>query len=43
MKRLKHARSIWDYVKEFPALLLEILVVSDDELLFNLKEMFLLL
>ena len=35
MRRLKHTGSIWDYVKEFSSLMLEIPNMTKEELLFN--------
>lgn len=38
IKHLKHIRPIWDYVKEFLALMLEIHTVSEEDLLFNFMD-----
>lgn len=35
LKKLKHTSSIRDYVKEFSTLMLEVLSMTDEELLFN--------
>ena len=38
MRRLKHTGSIRDYVKEFSSLMLEILNMTEEELLFNFMD-----